>query len=201
MKMISQGAEAKLFKDKDILTKERIKKSYRLEEIDHMLRKRRTKKEAKLLARAKRAGVLTPKIIDVDKYSIKMEFIEGSIVKDIVNKKNHKKLAELIANGVGKLHSSDIIHGDLTTSNMILKNDDLFFIDFGLGFHSSRIEDKANDIYLLRQIIESTHFEVFESFWDTFLSIYAKKYKDSRTVISTIKKIEKRGRYRKRKSD
>ena len=55
MKLIAQGAEAKLYKEGDILIKDRIKKSYRIEELDKPIRKRRSKKEAKILKKEMQA--------------------------------------------------------------------------------------------------------------------------------------------------
>ena len=65
MKLIAQGAEAKIFKKKDSVLKDRIKKSYRLPQIDIKLRKSRTRSEAKILRKA--SGIINvPKVIRVD---------------------------------------------------------------------------------------------------------------------------------------
>ena len=85
-----------------------------------------------------------------------------------------------------------------STENMILKDSNLYLIDFGLGFHSQKIEDKAIDLYLLHEALESTHFNVLKKIWKVILETYKKSYKEAEKVIKTLSDIEKRGRYQKR---
>jgi len=194
MKLIQQGAEAILTRiDKNRLIKERVKKSYRIEEIDKKIRKFRTKREAKLLTTAK---INVPKVFNVDEENMKieMEFLEGDLLKNILDTLPLKKSLEIckqIGTEVSSLHSQDIIHGDLTTSNMILKGDKLYFIDFGLGFFSTKAEDKAVDLHLLKQALESKHYKNFEKLYKTILKNY--KHKD---VLKRLEKVELRGRYK-----
>ncbi len=197
METIAQGAEATLTRDGDALIKERIKKEYRLAELDTKLRASRTRREAKLLGEARRAGIDAPKVTEVSDYTIKMEFIDGQKVRDVLNKENCAEMADKIGRIVAKLHDSNLIHGDLTTSNMIFLDSKVWFIDFGLGFHSQRIEDKAVDIHLLKQVLTATHYECAEEFWAAFLAAY-NSYTDADKVIKTLRLIERRGRYRKR---
>ena len=195
MKILKQGAEAILYKEDNYLVKERIKKSYRIDDIDIKLRKLRTRKEAKLLEKIENA----PKLFSVDEKNmkIKMEFINGELIKDIldnINKEKRNLIFREIGEKVAKMHDDDIIHGDLTTSNMILK-DKVYFIDFGLGFNSDKIEDKAVDIHLLKQALESKHYKHFE---ESFLGFF-EGYKISRNwkeVLKRLEKVEKRGRYK-----
>ena len=138
MKIIKQGAEGILYKEKDYLIKERIKKSYRIEEIDNKLRKFRTRREGKLLQKTENS----PQVFEVNdkEMKIKMEFIDGELVKDILDdlrKDKRNNLLREIGGKVARMHDKDIIHGDLTTSNMILK-DKIYFVDFGLGFDSKK---------------------------------------------------------------
>lgn len=191
------GAEAVLRKEGRLLVKDRIKKGYRIHQLDEKIRKARTKAESKLLREARRAGVLTPHIIDESGYNIKMEFIAGKKVKDILDKNNMAVICRAIGESVAKLHNRDIIHGDLTTSNMILKGDKLYIIDFGLGFFSSRPEDKATDLRLLKQALESTHFSLLPRAWQIILNAYRRHY-PSEEVIKVLQRIEKRGRYKER---
>ena len=188
--IIAQGAEAKLYRKDDILIKDRIKKSYRIKEIDDKLRKERTTMEAKLLREARRVGVLTPKILNTTDTTIEMEFIDGKKIKDILD--SQIELSEKIGYNIGKLHEAGIIHGDLTTSNMILK-EKIYFIDFGLGFFSKRIEDQATDLHLLKEAIKSTHFKNLEIIWKNII----KGYGNSKKVLEKLEEIEKRGRYKK----
>ncbi len=199
MKTIARGAEAVLYINEDgKLVKERVKKGYRLEEIDEALRKRRTRSEAKLLREARRAGVSTPQIISEGGFTIEMDFIEGQKIRDILDGRNAAKLCTLIGECIGKMHSFNIIHGDLTTSNMIFANGKTYFIDFGLGFQSARIEDKASDLRLLRQALESTHHETAEKAWRIILKAYQDNCEDAGRIMKTLQEIEKRGRYAKR---
>ncbi|MCX6815941.1 MAG: KEOPS complex kinase/ATPase Bud32 [Candidatus Aenigmarchaeota archaeon] len=209
MQKIYQGAEAIISKDKGDIVKERVKKGYRIKEIDEKLRTRRTRLESRLIREARRAGLATPQILDEDKFTIRMEFIDGGKVKDILDKANYKKIAKLMGRSIAILHNYNIIHGDLTTSNMIIKwknnvsngtkNEKqealLYFIDFGLGFTSTRLEDKATDLHVLKEAIESAHFQVFESMWKVVVSAYTEGYEKAAEVIKALAKIEKRGRY------
>lgn len=208
MQIIKQGAEAILYinsyEDQKVLVKERIKKNYRITQIDEVIRKARTRKEVKLMTDARKIGVLTPTILHVDypKSKIYMEFIDGTVVKDFLfsaNEHQAKKVCEKIGTSIGKLHSMDLIHGDLTTSNMILKGEELFFIDFGLGFHSKRIEDKGVDLNLFYEALSSTHFRILNLCWDAIIKAYRKEFKNADAVIEKVKEIEARGRYAKRK--
>ena len=97
-------------------------------------------------------------------------------------------------NKVSKLHSHDLIHGDLTTSNVILSGDEVFIIDFGLGFVSKKIEDKAVDLHLLKQALEAKHFENWSELFDNFLQKY--EFNESGEVIERLDVVEKRGRYK-----
>jgi len=196
--IVAQGAEAILYREEDILIKERIKKGYRIKEIDEKLRKRRTRSEARLLREARRLGIAAPNVIDESEFLIKMSFIRGERIKEILDEDNYQDIGEKIAKAVVILHDHDIIHGDLTTSNMILKTNEIYFIDFGLGFHSNRVEDKAVDLYLLHQALESTHFNVLEEVWEIILKTYEENSKEAEKIIKTLAEIEKRGRYRKR---
>lgn len=196
MKIIKQGAEAILYLEDNCLIKERIKKSYRIEDIDKKLRKFRTRREAKLLQKTEN----TPKVFDMNDKNmiIKMEFIDGKLLKDILddlNKNKRNLLLREIGGKIAKMHDKDIIHGDLTTSNMILK-DKVYFVDFGLGFDSRKIEDKAVDLHLLKQALESKHYKHFEESFKEVIEGY-KLSKNWKEVLKRLEKVEKRGRYKK----
>ena len=197
MKKIEAGAEALIYLDKKEVVKERIKKSYRLKQIDEKLRKFRTRREAKVLEKLHSIGFPIPKLIlsDDKKMLIKMEFLKGKKLRDILNKKNCEKLCREIGEEVATLHKKGIIHGDLTTSNMILK-DKIYFIDFGLSFFSDKIEDKAVDIHLLRQALESKHHEIFKKSFKAVLAGYKIKNPDYNIIIKRLEKVEARGRYK-----
>ena len=103
---------------------------------------------------------------------------------------------KLIGKDIAKLHDNNIIHGDLTTSNMILVKDKIFFIDFGLGYTSHKLEDKAVDLHLLRQALEAKHFKHYKTLWKAVESGY-KTSKNSKTTLERLIAVEKRGRYKK----
>ncbi len=194
---IAKGAEAVITKEENAIKKSRIVKNYRIKQIDERLRRQRTRSEASLLRTARRAGVNVPAIADDSDFDIVMEFIDGYKIRDVFEK-NYKNLSESIAKSVAKMHENDIIHGDLTTSNMLLKDNDIFFIDFGLGFTSKRAEDKAIDLFLLHEAIESTHHKVLNDAWKIILNTYREEYPESEEIIKALQKIEKRRRYTKK---
>mgnify|MGYP001594645826 CR=1 FL=1 len=200
-KIISRGAEAIILEkkegNKEVILKQRIKKSYRIPEIDEKLRKYRTRTEARIME--KLYGIVNaPKIIKVDenKREIEMEFINGKRLSDHLDElANKESLFIQIGEQVAKLHDNGIIHGDLTTSNMILKDNKVYFIDFGLAFPSQKIEDKAVDLHLLRQALEAKHFRDWHSLFNAVKEGY-KKSKNHEEVIKRFEKVEKRGRYK-----
>ncbi len=205
--MIKQGAEAKLFLDKqddqNVIIKDRVKKYYRIEKIDEKVRKLRTTQEYNLLSAARRANVPTPRIFGIDKknYKIIMEYVDGVRIKELLNELDKKKIETIsfeIGKLVGKLHSAGIIHGDLTTSNMILWDEKIHFIDFGLGFFSRKIEDQGTDLRLLYEALKSTHFKIINPCWEKIIEGYKKEYSKSNEVIEKIEEIKKRARYMKR---
>lgn len=201
-KVIAQGAEAVLIHKDGHLLKHRIPKSYRHKDLDFKIRKQRTRKEAKILEKAGKILPI-PKVLSVNEHNseINMEFIEGKRLSDHLDEFDIKKALEIcrmIGENISRLHDQDIIHGDLTTSNMIYseKEDRLYFIDFGLGFHSRRMEDKAVDLHLLKQAFESRHFKLWKEYLSAVHKGYSEKSKESEKIFSQLKKVESRGRYK-----
>lgn len=201
--ILEKGAEANIYPEKwmdqDVLLKKRIPKGYRVNEIDHHLRKKRTKQEAKLLSEAKRCGVITPLVYDVDKEkkTIVMEKVHGNTVKDVFDELElgeEMDVCRRIGENVAKLHNCGIIHGDLTTSNMILKDGKIVFIDFGLGKISDLVEDKGVDLLVFKRAISGMHHEIAGKCFDSILQGYmiADDYDE---IVSKIQEIEGRGRY------
>lgn len=196
MKKIAQGAEAKLYLTDNKIIKDRFKKDYRLKEIDVRLRKSRTKKEAKIFDKLSMLNFPAPKLIETDeKEKIIMEFIKGPKLRDVLEEKDYKSLSEEIGKKIAILHNNNIIHGDLTTSNMILSKK-IYLIDFGLSFFSHKIEDKAVDLHLLKQALESKHFKIWEDCFKAALKGYEKEATDAKEVLKRLEKVEQRGRYK-----
>ena len=198
-KIIQQGAEALILLDKKGITKRRTRKSYRIPEIDEKIRKLRTRSETKLLEKASKIiSVPSVKISNEVSKEIIMDFIDGKKLSDYLDSfplKKQKEICNQIGENISKLHNQDIIHGDLTTSNMILKEDKVYFIDFGLGFNSHKFEDKAVDLHLLRQALEAKHFKNWKALFAGVLKGYSNS-KDYKAVLERLKKVEKRGRYK-----
>ncbi len=129
-----------------------------------------------------------------------MPFIDGKKLSQPLDKfslKEQKQIMKLIGKSVAKLHNARIIHGDLTTSNMIYKDKKIYFIDFGLGFQNGKYEDKGVDIHLFKQALEAKHFKNWETLFAEFEKAYKKlEPKESKKVFKRLVAIEKRGRYR-----
>jgi TP53 regulating kinase-like protein len=196
-RVIAQGAEAILRKEGNALVKERIKKGYRLQVLDEKLRKQRTRKESKLLEKSAKI-IPVPKIKKVDEQTkeIEMEFLEGKkLSENLDNLPNAIEVCKQIGENIAKLHDANVIHGDLTTSNMILVDKKVYFIDFGLGFESYKAEDKAVDLHLIKQALEAKHFLHFEEFFKAILEGY-KVSKNFKETLKRFEKVEKRGRYK-----
>ncbi len=129
-----------------------------------------------------------------------MDFIKGKLLRDIFDKLKQSERKEIcisIGKQIANLHDASIIHGDLTTSNMILKDKEVYFIDFGLGFVSNREEDKAIDLHLFKQAIESKHYLHFNSFEDVIEGY--KESENSSKVFNRLELVERRGRYKRKK--
>ena len=200
--LIAQGAESKLFLEDNKIVKDRFRKTYRIKEIDERLRKFRTKREAKVLEKLQAIGFPVPKLIfNNEKDTLEMQYIDGKLLKNILNEKNCVKLSKEMGEKIAILHNNDIIHHDLTTSNMILEKEknEIFFIDFGLSFFSAKIEDKAVDLHLLKEALESKHSEIWEECYKAALESYAEKAIDGKDVIKRLRVVEKRGRYKHKK--
>ncbi len=204
-KILYRGAEAEIllstYMGRTVVEKRRVQKAYRIKEIDRQLIASRTREEAKLMAESRRIGVSVPLIYDVDLFNgiITMEYLAGDRVKDILNilgKQKRKRICQKIGESIARLHNHDIIHGDITTSNMILFYDRLYFIDFGLGCKTIEIETKAVDLHVLMEAFESTHSQ-YSSCFNNVLDGYKKNYRgDPVRVLHTIDDIVRRGRYR-----
>jgi TP53 regulating kinase-like protein len=213
MALIKKGAEANIYLEDfaralhivgqgKVIVKSRVRKRYRIPEIDERLRSSRTALESKLLSDARRAGVPTPVIYEVDlsEMRIVMEFIEGKQVKQVLEKigpKAVEKLCETIGRQVARLHSSGIVHGDLTTSNMILtRKGKVYFVDFGLGEYSRSTEERGVDLHLLKRALQSIHFRITDRAYRAVLSGYRKEFgKEAEEVVRRAEEIERRGRY------
>lgn len=200
--VIGRGAEAIIAKKESDVVKKRISKKYRHPELDKKIIKKRTKSETKIL---KKAAEIVPVPIpkDLEKFNeIRMPFVDGlklSTNLDSLDEEKQKEIMFQIGQSIAKLHEEGIIHGDLTTSNMIYveKENKVYFIDFGLGYFNGKYEDKGVDVHLLKQALEAKHFKNWKNLFEEFKKGYNSiNYKEGEKVFERLKAIEKRGRYR-----
>jgi Kae1-associated kinase Bud32 len=127
-----------------------------------------------------------------------MSHVKGDKLKDVLNEmtgEQRKRVCKLIGVQIGRLHDSNIIHGDLTTSNMIHTGDRVVFIDFGLGEINESIESKGVDLLLFKKALHSAHWKVAEECFKAAAEGYKREYKKAEEVLERLKTIERRGRY------
>jgi TP53 regulating kinase-like protein len=154
-----------------------------------------------MLSKAKEAGIRSPYLyfVDAHRNEIIMEYIKGVNLKTVFSADLALKLGECIA----KLHSINIIHGDVTTSNFILEGcsqdsrTELAIIDFGLSFFSQRLEDMASEVRMLKEVLSSVHYEVFDQAFLKFSEAYSSfsPPERGRKVLQKVEEIQSRGRY------
>jgi TP53 regulating kinase-like protein len=155
------------------------------------------------LSEARKAGVLTPLIysVNVRQGLIVMQFVEGKQVKVLLNEctsPERQLICRIIGRSVGKLHRRGIIHGDLTTSNMIMSNNGkIFFLDFGLGERNSEVEAMGVDLHLMKRALESTHFQFADECFRYILQGYSDVVGSTlaQEVREKMMEIRRRGRY------
>ncbi|XP_065666763.1 EKC/KEOPS complex subunit TP53RK [Hydra vulgaris] len=212
--MIKQGAEAKVYRceffGQEVVVKQRFKKSYRHPILDDKLTRKRTSQEVRSMLRCHKAGIKIPIILFVNHVAneIYMEEIKDSTtLKEEIEKKSscylkQNKLEDVMKNiGViiSKMHSAEIIHGDLTTSNILIKEEkNIYFIDFGLSVISNLSEDMAVDLYVLERAFLSTHpcsSLLFSIILDSYIESF-NDHKKVQEVISKLNDVRSRGRKR-----
>ena len=205
--IIKKGAEANLYleewHDRKVIMKRRLPKRYRIQELDEEIRSQRTIHEPHLIHKAKEAGVPTPTIfmVDVAEANIIMEYVDGKQVKQVLNDlppEERLRLSRHIGGLIGRLHKRGIIHGDLTTSNMILtSHGKVVFVDFGLGERSKELETRGVDLHLMKRAFQSTHYKYAKECFEAVMEGYAEVVgeEEAKNVLEKIREIERRGRY------
>ena len=203
MNLIRRGAEAEIYEatmfGKKAIVKRRIPKGYRIEELDRRIRAERTRAEARVLHRAKQAGVRVPYIYDIDmqEMAITMEYLDLPRVKDVLDDMpadEKERVAEMIGKAVASLHSEGLVHGDLTTSNMLIDGDRIAFIDFGLAEITKERERMASDLRVLKEGWRSAHYRD-EDLVETIFSAYSESWNGGNDVLRILEKAEGRRRY------
>ena len=161
-----------------------------------------------------------------------MEWIEGDTVRRVLDEwlkvkskvrpghdmveEDDGQLSDLmvrVGKAVGKMHEIGVVHGDLTTSNLMLRSSllpvakegkgdtpltlkgDIILIDFGLATQSVQDEDKAVDLYVLERAFGSTH-PTIESLFQDVLKAYGTSYKGAKVVLKRLEDVRMRGRKR-----
>jgi TP53 regulating kinase-like protein len=170
--------------------------------------------------------IRVPRVIRISPPSLFLEYIDGPSVKEFLrsrilkatttkkgeenNDHNQKEdcnssisledLAKSIGQMVGRIHNKGIVHGDLTTSNMMMifkvgiddgddgagethsnsntaavTSYDLCPIDFGLAKSTTSAEEQAVDLYVLERALESTHPELPGTFLQQILTSYGEE--------------------------
>ena len=205
--LLKKGAEASLFlanwHGNKVIVKVRFPKKYRPTKLDEKIRSYRTAHEPQLMHEAKKAGVPTPTIflVDMKNAAITMEFVEGKQLKQVlphVSRMEKQKLCVSIGVLIGKMHKHGLVHGDLTTSNMILSSEGkIFLVDFGLGEKNTEVEARGVDLHLMKRTLQSTHYKFAEDCFKDILKGYSKVLggEDAEKVIEKMREIERRGRY------
>jgi len=200
--LLSRGAEAELrrtrWHGRDVVEKLRVPKRYRLEAIDANLRAERTRKEARLMSEARRAGVAVPVIYDLDLVDLRitMQYVPGPTAKAVLDRggARARTLCRDIGRLAGKLHRAGIVHGDLTTSNLIVSGARLWAIDFSLGERSSEAEAQGVDLHLLREALVAAH-PLGEVYFADVARAYRRAYPRGRLALRKVEEIRLRGRY------
>jgi len=202
MKLIKTGAEADIFLsswgNSQAILKIRKPKNYRNSILDSNIRKQRTIKESQMISEAKLFGIPTPLVyfVNLSDSSITMQQIPGKPIHDLPNSKIIS-LSSKMGKLVGLMHKNGIMHGDLTTSNFIFHNNQIYVIDFGLSQKTIKPEDHAVDLRLIKEILNSAHAEIIDQTWKKFLNGYKSVVGLPRylKIAKLVSEIESRGRY------
>eukprot|EP01138_Halocafeteria_seosinensis_P002835 gb/GECG01002896.1/.p1 GENE.gb/GECG01002896.1/~~gb/GECG01002896.1/.p1 ORF type:complete len:270 (+),score=20.20 gb/GECG01002896.1/:1-810(+) len=210
--LVSQGAEARLFEGtfmgRQAVLKQRFTKKYRHPVLEQRLSSHRLIQEARCLHRCRCLGIHAPLLLHVDTKEkiIIMDKIAGSTVKAVLEERScsdkmREQVAEAIGRVIGKLHGSGYVHGDLTTSNMIVSSshpnsvERLSLIDFGLSSGNATPEDMAVDLYVLERAFLSTHPDLQETFRH-IIQCYMDSHTTSKAALRKYKDVRIRGRKR-----
>ncbi|MBS3165927.1 Kae1-associated serine/threonine protein kinase [Candidatus Woesearchaeota archaeon] len=203
MLKIAQGAEAIVYQDNNTIIKERFSKKYRLPQLDDSLRQFRTRREAKILQKLEDLNFPSPHLQEFSdkRMSIVMDFIPGEKLRDVLDRGvEFRGIAQEMGQRVGMLHQHNIVHGDLTSSNMIMeeKTGKLKIIDYGLSSFSDKVEDKAVDLFLLERALESKHYQLYPEIFERVLQGYKAAYPDAAKILERFEQVKQRGRNKKK---
>ncbi|MGD0689941.1 MAG: Kae1-associated kinase Bud32 [Candidatus Bathyarchaeia archaeon] len=205
-KLIYKGAEAEIYLQdwhgELAIRKSRIPKPYRVPELDESIRRTRTAHEANMMHEVRKLGVPVPTIqhIDPESTTIIMDYVPGPTLKEELYKLSISKRRERcnsLGNILGLMHEGGIVHGDMTISNVLSEDGNLYMIDFGLGDFSHELEGKGVDLLLLHRAMKSTHYSFHLVLFNAFLKGYGRAVgkKRAKETLLKMREVEKRGRY------
>ncbi len=203
---IARGAEAYIYKGKFLGTpcvvKMRVSKSYRHPKLDRVIIRNRTVKEARIMITAKKSGINVPSILFIEPRIgiLVMEYVEGELLRNLLPKLSESELARYVVT-LGRyaalLHKQGICHGDLTTSNVVVGDEEIYLIDFGLADYTSELEDFGVDVHLFLRSIESTAWSraqfAYEKFLQGYAEILGREFAEK--IREKVHEIRLRGRY------
>jgi len=197
MRVLAIGAEAHILKDNSHIRKYRCAKTYRHPVLDRKLRNERMHREARLLQKAFAAGIAVPKIIEQEEINctLVLEYVSGPTAAAVLSRK-WKSLARQIGNAIALLHRENIIHGDLTTSNIIIHGKEVVLLDFGLGFISNKVEDRAVDLHVLQESLRAKHHRIANTCFNSIIRAYRRAYPAASAVLVRLAQVNQRGRYK-----
>jgi len=202
-----QGAEATVSVEGDRVVKRRRPRAYRHPALDERIRRERTRTEARLTSAARRAGVPTPLVRDVDVHETTITFqyvgetdLDGALSADRVR---------AVGRHLATIHDAGFVHGDPTTRNVRVTPDGadasggsapgtdgerVFLIDFGLGYHTRHEEDHAMDLHVFAQSLAGTADEP-DRLRRAAEAAYREASERSDAVLDRLRDVEGRGRY------
>ncbi len=197
VKKIGEGAEAIIyttrFMSRSAVLKRRMPKNYRARAIDELLRRQRTKNEARAIALAHESGVRSPELLLVADYEILMGVMRGTMLSNYMrkSKKEMRSIMREIGKAAALMHNAGLAHGDYTPANIIISGSHAGVIDFGMATMLPSTEDKAMDLILMKRSVSPSDYRTVETAYRKFSS-------DSAKVLNRVSSIERRGRYKTR---
>ena len=234
--LLSQGAEARVWKipysagdgnagNSFAILKERFSKKYRHPSLDERLTKQRCKKEGRLLEKCAKSSTHVPKVYRVQPPYLILEYLKDyqTVREYLLKQQSANKddgdipgsllaLATSMGSAIARLHSNGTVHGDLTTSNMMIQKAqaptfEIYLIDFGLGKNTTSVEERAVDLYVLERALTSTHPHMADFLWTHVLQAYEqynhtegesnkKTTADIKATLVRLEQVRQRGRKR-----
>jgi Kae1-associated kinase Bud32 len=200
--LLKRGAEAELTRvewhGRQAVEKVRVAKAYRHERLDDDIRRQRIRVEARLMHEARMVGISVPILYDVDlnAHRLVMEFVDGPTVKEVLQKQleDPRMIARAVGGLAGTLHANGLVHGDLTTSNMLWRDGRIHLIDMSMGEKTRALEAQGVDLRLLKEAWTSAHYELADLFHEV-LGAYRASHPRAEASIAKMHEVEERGRY------